>query len=306
MKTKGFLSTPAGAFAGLILTFVLWGSLYVVTNVLVTSLPAFSVAFMRFLIAFLALTLYSRLRPPAVRPSFKKDKEYRRAVLLLGVGGYAVSVGMQLLGTKFAGSTMASLINSLNPVTISIMAVFLLGEPLTGRKIFGIVLSVFGVFLIVGLGASVSAAGVVLSLLSVLGWSLVSVLNRKGVSKYGALPVTRDAIGVAAVCNLVFCLIETAVRGSFAAWSAPSLLGVAYMGVVCTALTYILWNRGLAILPASSCSALYPIQPLTSALLGILLFGERLTWSFAAGAACIVCGILICLLSKAPSGENHG
>ena len=304
MEKKGFFSTPAGAFAGLILTFVLWGSLYVVTKVVLNSLPAFSVAFARFLIAYLALAAYSRLRPPAAKPSFRRDGDYRRCVLLLGVGGYAVSVGMQLLGTKLAGSTMASLINSLNPVTISLMAVFLLGEPLTARKIFGIVLSVFGVFLIVGLGQAVDVPGVILSLAAVLGWSLVSVLNRRGVTKYGALPVTRDAIGVAAACNLVFALIETAVRGELAAWTGLSLLGVAYMGVVCTALTYILWNRGLAILPASSCSSLYPIQPLTSAALGILVFGESITWSFAVGAACIVAGILICLLWQEGTGKK--
>ena len=276
MERKGFFATPAGAYCGLVLTFVLWGSLYVVTKVLLTSLPAFSVAFVRFFIAWLALTAYSRLRRSkgAAEPSFRRDANYRRCVLLLGVGGYAISVGMQLLGTKFAGSTVASLINSLNPVTISLMAVFLLHEPLTWRKVLGIALS----------------------LVSVLGWSLISVLNRRGVTQYGALPVTRDAIGTAAVCNLVFCAVDSVYRGEIAAWTPGALLGVAYMGVVCTGLTYILWNRGLALLPASNCSALYPIQPLTSALLGIIIFGERITLSFALGAACIVGGILICLL----------
>ena len=298
MERKGFFATPAGAYCGLVLTFVLWGSLYVVTKVLLTSLPAFSVAFVRFFIAWLALTAYSRLRRSkgAAEPSFRRDANYRRCVLLLGVGGYAISVGMQLLGTKFAGSTVASLINSLNPVTISLMAVFLLHEPLTWRKVLGIALSVFGVFLIVGLGAQVNGLGIALSLVSVLGWSLISVLNRRGVTQYGALPVTRDAIGTAAVCNLVFCAVESVYRGEIAAWTPGALLGVAYMGVVCTGLTYILWNRGLALLPASNCSALYPIQPLTSALLGIIIFGERITLSFALGAACIVGGILICLL----------
>ena len=296
MEKRNFLSTPAGAYCGLILTFVLWGSLYVVTKVLLNSLPAFSVAFVRFFIAWLALQAISLVRRDAGASAPAHDRDYLRSVLLLGVGGYAISVGVQLLGTKFAGSTMASLINSLNPVSISLMAVFILHEPLTPRKVLGIVLSIFGVYLIVGLGAKVNGPGVILSLLSVVGWSLVSVLNRKGVSKYGALPVTRDAIGIAALCNLVFCVIESVWRGGVAPWSAGSLLGVAYMGVCCTALTYILWNRGLAILPASNCSALYPIQPLTSALLGILVFGERITWNFALGAAFIVCGILICLL----------
>ena len=302
MEKKVFFSTHAGAYCGLVLTFVLWGSLYVVTKVLLTSIPAFSVAFVRFFIAWLALTAYSHLHRNSAEasPSFRNDRDYRHCVLLLGVGGYGISVGMQLLGTKFAGSTVASLINSLNPVSISLMAAFLLHEQLTWRKILGTALSAFGVFLIIGLGAQVNGPSVMLSLFSVIGWSLVSVLNRRGVTKYGALPVTRDAIGVAACCNLVFCIIESIWRGEIASWTPGALLGVAYMGVVCTGLTYILWNRGLAILPASNCSAFYPIQPLTSALLGILMFGEHIAFSFVVGAACVVAGILICLLKCTP------
>ena len=292
---------PAAAYLGLILTFVLWGSLYVVTKLVVTSLPTFSVAFVRFFIAWLALWAYGRLRGGDAFKAPRGDREYWRAVLLMGVGGYAISVGFQLLGTKIAGSTMASLINFLNPVTISIMAVFILHEPLTARKVIGIVLSVFGVYLIVGLGGAVNLRGVFLSLLAVLGWSLISVLSRRGVSRYGALPVTRDAIGVAALCNLAFCAAESVQRGALPAFAPLSLLGLVYMGVCCTALSYILWNRSLAILPASNCSALYPIQPLTSALLGILVFGERITLNFALGAACVIAGILICLL-----GGNRG
>ena len=105
MNKSRFLTSPAGAYLGLLLTFVLWGSLYVVTKLLFNSLPVFTTAFLRFSLAYLALLAYSRvIREPAAP---KGDREYLRAVLLQGVGGYAISVGMQLLGTKFAGSTMA-------------------------------------------------------------------------------------------------------------------------------------------------------------------------------------------------------
>ena len=297
MNKSRFLASPAGAYLGLLLTFVLWGSLYVVTKLLFNSLPVFTTAFLRFSLAYLALLAYSRvIREPAAP---KGDREYLRAVLLQGVGGYAISVGLQLLGTRFAGSTMASLINSLNPVTISLLAVLILHEPLTARKAFGIALAVFGVYLIVGLGTQqVSPLGIAFSLMSVAGWSLVSVLNRGRIARYGALNVTRDAIGVTALCNLIFCAIECAVTRQVVIPTPGAWLGLIYLAVFCTGLTYILWNLSLSVLPASTCSAFYPLQPLTSALLGILIFGERLTWSFAAGAACIVCGILICLLQK--------
>ena len=64
----------------------------------------------------------------------------------------------------------------------------------------------------------------------------------------------------------------------------------------------MLWNKSLSELPANTCSAFYPIQTLTSSLLGILVFHEVLTVSFAAGTLFIIAGVLISLLWK---GRNR-
>lgn len=77
-----------------------------------------------------------------------------------------------------------------------------------------------------------------------------------------------------------------------------AVLGLVYMGVVCTAFTNILWNKSLSLLPANTCSAFYPIQTLTSSFLGVVVFHEVLTTSFVLGSAFIIVGVLISLLFK--------
>lgn len=304
-------NTEISAYIGLVITFILWGSLYVVSNILLTQLPTFTVAFIRFIIAYLFLTVLSHFHNSdkkfAIQTSHvhnaktdsrlaKPDREGWKYIFILGFLGYALFVGLQLLGTKFAGSSTASLINALNPVSISLMAVLVLKEKLTKSKIAGMILSVSGVYMIVGTGAHINITGIVLSLLSVIGWSFVSVITRRGLSKYQPLMVTRYAIGVAAICNLVLCIIENIYRQEPVHFSAGSIAGLLYMGICCTAVAYILWNKGLAALPASNCSAFYPLQPLTSTVLGCLILHEEITLWFVIGALCIVCGILICLL----------
>jgi drug/metabolite transporter (DMT)-like permease len=296
----------AAAYLGLVLVFVLWGSLYVVSSVVLQYMPTFAVMFCRFVIAFAALSIIVKAGSRKWNPDgtdeqgrkTKTDGPGWKYVILLGVLGYAVGVGVQLMGTKYAGSSMASLINSLNPVAISLMAVPILHEKLTGNKIIGILLAVFGVYLILGTGGTVNLPGILMSLASVLLWSLVSVLTRQGLAKYNPLVITRNAIGVAAVCEFIFTVSEHVLTHSTIHLNGGVIAGLLYLGVFCTGVSYILWNQGLAVLPASSCSALYPIQPLTSTVMGVIFFHETVGLSFAAGAVFIIVGVLLCLLGE--------
>lgn len=287
------------AYFSLLLTFVLWGSLYVASQIVLQSLPTFTVAFLRFVLAWLFLTVLLRFQNSSEGKisEMPKDPSYKKYIFILGFLGYTLSVGIQLLGTRLAGATMASLINSINPITISVMAVFLLKEPLTKNKLIGILLAIFGVYLIVG-GTEVYLPGVILSLIAVVGWSFVSVITRRALSQYPALQITRHAVGVAAICNLPIGVAELLLTKNPVTISLPLILCLLYMGICCTGLTYILWNKSLGTLPASTCSAFYPLQPFTSALLGILVFHESPTLGFFFGGILITVGILISLLWK--------
>ena len=112
-------SSEVRAYLGLILTFIIWGSLYVVSNILLKSLPTFFIAFMRYAIAFITMSVMfrvhvSKMKGAKTSKKLHLDRMGRRYVFILGFCGYVISVGLQLLGTKYAGSTMASLINALN------------------------------------------------------------------------------------------------------------------------------------------------------------------------------------------------
>ena len=110
------------------------------------------------------------------------------------------------------------------------------------------------------------------------------------------LPGIALAVGIAAICNIPICISEILITGWQPSISLSAILCLVYMGVCCTGVPYVLWNRSLSILPASNCSAFYPLQPLTSAILGILIFHEKITAAFLTGGLLIVAGILICLL----------
>ena len=77
------------------------------------------------------------------------------------------------------------------------------------------------------------------------------------------------------------------------------------MGIFCTGISYMLWNKSLSLMDAASCSSFYPLQPLTAACLGAVFFREKITASFLLGAFFIVCGMVISLHSPDAKHRSH-
>jgi len=281
------------AYLYLFITFFAWGSLYVVSKFVLGDIPVLTVANVRYVLA--AGILYLVLRGRSGRTIEKQDYKY---VFIVGTFGYFMSMGVQLLGTKLANASLASLINSLNPLSIMVFAAILLKEKITPSKIISIVMALVGVVVILG---NVSGAGhlegILLSLVSVILWSFITVLVRKLSKKYDPLAITTYGMLVAAIWTLPFAIYDIGIAKT-AAFSPPIIAGLLYMGVICTALAYYLWNKSLSMIEASRCGLFYPLQPMVSALLGWLFLGEAITTRFVVGAILIVGGVMFSIFEK--------
>lgn len=286
------------AYGYLITTFILWGSLYVVSKYTLGKLPTFTISFLRFVIAFVALTAMGKREKVRTKIE-RKDYPY---LLLIGIGGYFIAVGAQLLGTKYASASLASLINALNPLTMTLFATLILHEKLTKFKIAGLAIALAGVYVILGGGINGNVLGICMSLFSVVVWSIISVFMRKITQKYDSLQITRYGIGIAAICYFPLCASEFC-SGKSIHFDASCIAALLYMGIICTGFAYHLWNASLSTLEASTCSAFYPVQPLVSAVLGIVVLHEIVAPSFWIGAILIVAGILV-NLSKHTHNNN--
>lgn len=284
----------------LALTTALWGSLYTANKVLLGAVPSFTLLCLRYIIAALVMTLVQRLRKPD--PQGKPRKIARgdwKFILMFGLGGYVLSIGLQQYGTKLAGASLASLINCMNPITICLFAVLLLHERMTMKKVICIACAVAGAVCIVGGDAGGGhILGILLSLASVLTWSALSVFIRSFTQRYDALTVTTCGIYVAAVATIPLMVWELATTPGVDFLHAKYILVLLYVAICCTVIPHSLWNYCLSRTEASTCSLFYPVQPLTSMVLGVLLLHEHMTVSFLAGAALIVFGVLYSTLGK--------
>ena len=66
-----------------------------------------------------------------------------------------------------------------------------------------------------------------------------------------------------------------------------------YLGLIPTALAYVLFARGLEHLPASNVATLTLAEPLTAATLGVIVLGERPGAIAGLGALLVLSGLLV-------------
>lgn len=169
------------------------------------------------------------------------------------------------------------------------------------RWVAATALAAGGVTLLVlgGGSASVSATGVLLALGAGLGYASYTVIAKQLLAA-GHTPeaVMGGAFGAGGLL-LVPVLALTA-----GAWltTAGGLALVAYLAVVPTALAYVLFARGLRELTAGETATLTLAEPLTAALLGAVVLGERPGAVAIAGAAFVLAGLLA--LAGGPASDD--
>ena len=68
---------------------------------------------------------------------------------------------------------------------------------------------------------------------------------------------------------------------------------VLWLGLVATGLSYVLFQRGIAGLPASTVATMSLAEPVTATLLGFVVLGERLSGLSVLGVVVVVLGLLL-------------
>lgn len=267
-----------------------WGGTYVISKVMLASIPVFSLLLGRYAVAFLALWVICKLSK--VEPVRGKD------VLLVLPGaviGYFASMALQFWGTDLSGASMASLIAASSTLFVLIFAAILLKEKMTARKIFACLIGFCGVALVIGFGAELggSVGGCLVVVAHAVTWALMTVMFKKTTQKLSTLAVTTCALKIAVLCCIPVSIWEMVQHGSVFYHNSAAFASVLYMGLFATALGFYAWNKGMTMMDAGVGSLFLYFQPMVSALLGWGLLHEQLNWSFAVGGILLVLAVAV-------------
>ncbi|MBX8946563.1 MULTISPECIES: DMT family transporter [Lysinibacillus] len=269
----------------------IWGAMYVVVKVVVEVVPPLELVWMRYLIAVIALGIIGIM----MRQSWKIAKKDWLIIFLVGLIGNTISIVTQEMGTMLSTAQMGAIITATTPAFMVVFARLILKESITLKKCLSIALATIGVGIIVGNGQIdvTQQLGGHYLLLAALTWALMSVLVKKIPSHYSQIVVTTYTSMIAVMLLTPFVLPRLK-NLDLASVLQPTISGgLLYLGIISTAGGFLLWNKGLQLMNASSGGLFFFFQPIVGTFLGWLLLGETIGLSFWIGSLLIFSGVFI-------------
>jgi drug/metabolite transporter (DMT)-like permease len=267
----------------------LWGSAFVPSKIGVLDSSPLWFLVARFAISG-AITLVIAL---ASGSRFPTDRRSWVAVILLGVLTNAIYLGLNYEALRHLAAGVGAVVSSTNPLLLALLAPYFLREPLTRRKVLGLVLGFAGVLAIMlgrmGTGTA-QPRDVAFAVLGNLGSVASTIVFKRLLVKLDLRMTTALQLLAACIAILPFAIVFDGTP--HAHWGAPLIVSFAYVVVVMSVGASLLWFWLLEQGEASRVTAFYFLSPVFG--LGIAaIFGEALTVRDLAGLIAIACGIAI-------------
>ena len=278
---------------------IIWGTIGVATQAIynIDSTTSLFINLMRLLIATPVLLIAGwRVVGQAMFRVRRRDL----LIMLLSGSLLAISQAAYFAAIRVSGVTIPTLLTMcVSPVVVTCLSVLLKFETLTGRIVIALVSALIGAVLLVGFHAPEGThydvlLGALLSVVAAVCYGGMILCGRFLAADYHPLQVTAITFGGG---TLVLLLINL-VSGVVVIHTTQGWLLVLYLGLVPTALAYWLFQKGLRSVSASAASIVSMVDPLVSALLAWVLFGETLPVSGIAGALLLILSIFLLSADK--------
>ncbi|RMD73773.1 MAG: EamA family transporter [Chloroflexi bacterium] len=271
-----------------------WGTIGVAVGWLyrLTETNSLSIGFLRLLLSAPVLLITARML--AGPQAFRIKPRHRWALVLIG-GAFAGYQVAYFAAIPYLGVAAAVLINICSaPIFTALLARAFLGERLRPSTMLAIGGAVIGAGLLAGGAPQVQSTndllvGAALALTAGFSYSLVVLGARLVAADY------HPVVPVALSFTLGALLLLPAALSTGLAIDYPPLgwFILSYLSVVPTALAYALYVRGMRTVRATTAATISLLEPLGSALLAMLLLGERFTVTGIVGAVLLIASISI-------------
>ena len=252
--------------------------------------PIFQAA-VRSITASLLLALWARVRD---LPLVHRDGTFFHGLLIgLLFGTEFVFI---YLGLSYTTASHAVIFLYTAPFFVAMGAHwFLPNEPLTGRKLTGLILAFAGIIVTLwdslGRPTRVQVLGDLMSMTGGMLWAATS-LYLKGVVRSRMTPsqMLFYQLGVSGVqLSILALLLEPRWIFDLGPLVAGSL---AYQGVIVAFASYLVWFWLIQVYPVSNLSAFTFFTPIFGVLLGVLLLSEPFTPKLLSGAGLVILGMI--------------
>ncbi|WP_079524511.1 DMT family transporter [Solibacillus isronensis] len=280
----------------LILATLLWGGNFVIGRAVSGDIPPITLAFLRWIVAFLVFFPIAYQRTKKEWPSLR---QHLGAVIVLALTGVAAFNTLVYIGLHYTTSINASLMNSSTPIIIYILSFIFLKEHLTKFQLLGTFLSLAGVLFIISGGSLQSLLsfsfnkGDLIVLVAVVCWSVYSLLIKKYAGKLPGYSTFLVTIAFGAIMLLPFAVYEQLTSSQAIVWNASTIGAIIYVGIIASIVAFLSWNTGVVSLGANKAGIYLNFIPLFATIFAVLFLNEQLLLAQIIGGIAVIAGVFI-------------
>lgn len=247
-----------------------------------------------------------------VSPLLPREKVSGRDLLWLAgasLCGIITNQGCYIFGVGYTSPGEAAIITTTMPLWVMVLAALILKEPITGKKIGGIVAGAAGALLLVlsgrhrAVGGDNPMLGDMLVLTGQLSYALYLTLYKNFIRKYSVMTLMKWMFTFGALMVLPFTAVPV-IHTQWCQASAGQLWGAAYVVVLGTFAAYICMMIGQKNLRPTLVSVYNYFQPLVATMAGIYMGVEIFSVHKILAVCLIVFGVYLVTISKARN-QNH-
>jgi drug/metabolite transporter (DMT)-like permease len=276
----------------LLVLSAIWGCSFFFTAVMLRELPPATAVFLR--VAIGALVLVPVIHIMGHR--FPLDRRVWIAFFMMALMNNVIPFTLIAWGQTHIASGLAAILNATTPLwTVLVAHVATADEKVTANRLAGVVLGIAGVAWMIGgdalreLGSNVAAQ---LAVILAAVFYAFSGVYAKRFDRMGIVPIVTAGGLVTASSVMLFLLMLVVDRPWTLPMPAMETWGAALgIGVLATAIAYILYFRILATAGATNLLLVTLLIPVGAILLGTLVLDERLEAKHFIGMALIAAGL---------------
>lgn len=277
----------AREWALLFLLAALWGASFLFIRVAAPVLNPGPLVELRVAIAALALLLYGRL----ANLRFEWRRHWRR-YLILGALNAAIPFTLVALATLTITASLAAILNATTPLFTALLTMLWLKEPLTTKKLVGLISGMVGVSLVVGWSSvpisREAIVAVIAALLAPCSYAFAGVYAKTATTHAAPLALATGQ-QVAAALWLLPLAVATLPEGPPA---VPIVGAVLALALLSTAVGYVIFFKLIARVGATTTLSVTFLAPVFGVVWGALLLDEAVTITQLLGLAAILAGLV--------------
>lgn len=216
-------------------------------------------------------------------------------ILALGIIGHCVYQYLFIGGLARTSVANSSLLLAMTPVLIAIAGALSGRERIRAVHWAGTLLSLIGIYIIVGHGARLGGAsfrGDLMMSGAVACWAAYTIGARPLMKRHSPLAVTGLSMAVGTALYLPIAAPSLA-RVSWSAVSAHTWVALVYSAVFSLCVAYTIWYAAVREIGSARTSVYSNLVPIVAMLTAVVWLGEPLSASKIVGAAAVLLGVAL-------------